>query len=67
MRREIDTFIQYLQSERSASPHTVDAYRRDLDQFADFISRELGSALTVHDLTHLHIRRYLAHLHQGLE
>lgn len=67
MRREIDTFIQYLTSERSSSPHTVEAYRRDLDQFADFIHREVDSSLTIHELTHLHIRRYLAHLHKGLE
>ncbi len=67
MHTEIETFISYLASERSASPHTVEAYRRDLEQFADFIRQEVDPALTLHDLTHLHIRRYLAHLHRGLE
>jgi len=67
MRHEIDTFIQYLTSERSASGHTVEAYRRDLEQFADYVGREIDAGITVHDLTHLHIRRYLAHLHKGLE
>jgi len=67
MQQAIALFIQYLQSERSASPHTVEAYRRDLEQFADYVSREIDGALTIHGLTHLHIRRYLAHLHKGLE
>ena len=34
---EILLFIKHLKSERGYSPHTVRAYKRDLDQFADYV------------------------------
>lgn len=33
----IDSFINYLEFEKKASPHTVDAYRRDLMQLEEFV------------------------------
>ncbi|MEP1085965.1 tyrosine-type recombinase/integrase [Algoriphagus sp.] len=33
----IDSFINYLEFEKRASPHTVDAYRRDLGQLEEFL------------------------------
>src|ERR671933_2277536 len=40
MNERIDTFLAYLQGERSLSPNTVSAYRNDLQQFADYLRGE---------------------------
>jgi integrase/recombinase XerD len=40
MNERIDTFLAYLQGERSLSPNTVSAYRNDLQQFAGYLRAE---------------------------
>ncbi len=42
-----ETFIEHLQSEKRFSPLTVEAYRRDMAQFADYMTKEYG----IDDLT----------------
>jgi integrase/recombinase XerC len=37
-----DDFVRWLASERRLSPHTVEAYERDLGQFAAFVDRWTG-------------------------
>ncbi len=44
------------------SPHTLAAYRRDLEQLVLFVRREKEETATAGDVNHLLLRRYLAHL-----
>ena len=37
-----ESFIGYLKFEKRYSPHTVVAYRKDLDQFVLFITEKVG-------------------------
>lgn len=60
MSEEIAVFCGYLDTERNVSPHTLAAYRRDLEQLAAFIARETGAPAQVRDVDHLLLRRYLA-------
>ncbi len=64
MKNEIDQFIRYLATERNVSPHTLKAYRSDLEQFLGFVCRESGADASSVAIDHLMIRRYLAALHK---
>src|SRR5216684_4824206 len=68
MKAAIGKYLEYLQSVRNSSPHTVLNYRRDLEQFLLYLSppgvRPPGLAAVTHPL----IREFVAHLHdQGLQ
>lgn len=41
-RAEVTEYLTHLQKERDVSPHTVKAYGRDLEAFADFCNRHYG-------------------------
>ena len=43
MQKAIEDFLQHLVVERGFSQHTLDAYRNDLGQFADFLKGRLGA------------------------
>lgn len=62
MKAEIEEFCRYLDIERNVSPHTLDAYRTDLEMFRVFLAGGVGSAVPVEGVTHLLVRRYLARL-----
>jgi integrase/recombinase XerC len=57
---QVSLFCTYLDTERNVSPHTLEAYRRDLEQLTDFVCREKGQGATTSDVDHLLLRRYLA-------
>jgi integrase/recombinase XerC len=62
MQEEIRRFLRVLAVERNASPHTLEAYGRDLEQFRSFIAETEGS-VPLPAVTHLMIRRWIASLH----
>jgi integrase/recombinase XerD len=60
--RHLESFIEMLRAERNAAQNTVDAYRRDLDDFAGFLARRSAELPTADAES---IRAYLAKLHRA--
>ena len=61
VRPEIADFLRFLGVERNDSPHTVKAYARDLDSFAEFLDGFYGSTTWKWaGVDRLAIRGYLA-------
>ncbi|GGD44057.1 tyrosine-type recombinase/integrase [Muriicola marianensis] len=57
----IDAFISYLSYEKKYSPHTVKAYRKDLEEFSAFSGeRQPGSG--IEDASYGEIREWIVHL-----
>jgi len=68
MQTQIENYSQYLAGVRNASPHTCQAYRRDLTEFAVFLQEALHWTLDASAVTRIDrlvLRRYLAHLRKG--
>ncbi|MBV7485487.1 tyrosine recombinase XerC [Bordetella sp. BOR01] len=62
--RPLDEWLHHLRAHRRYSPHTLDAYRRDLRQLADLAQ---ATHLPLEQLANGHIRQFVARLHaQGL-
>lgn len=60
---DTDAFLNYLAVEKRYSVHTLDAYRRDLLRFSDF----LATVFQISDLKEaqtIHVRSYVASLYQ---
>lgn len=57
---QIRFFCTHLETERNVSPHTLAAYRCDLEQLSLFVQREKGEGSSVADVDHLLLRRYMA-------
>jgi integrase/recombinase XerC len=68
MKQAIGKYLQYLQSVRNSSPHTILNYGKDLGQFVAYLSPPGEQPPALPKITHLIIREFVCHLHeQGLE
>jgi site-specific recombinase XerD len=59
-----ESFIAYCRNERRMSPHTVQAYRLDLNRFGEFLASNCAR-VAVEQITKEHLRAYqqsLGHL-----
>ena len=57
-------FLAMLENERNASAHTVRAYRREVGDFAAYLSKTLGGQAKIATVDHLHIRAYMGQLYE---
>lgn len=62
-------FLRYLQTEKSASPHTLKNYERDLEEFTTFLKQEFSRLVHQNEVDWKkvetrHLRGFIAHLLQ---
>lgn len=63
MQELIDKFVQYLRYERNLSPETLREYRRDMQQFADFLTPPGEKTLAIERIDHRVIREYVGFMY----
>ncbi len=63
MKEAIAKYLEYLQSVKNSSPHTILNYRRDLEQFLAYLSPPAARPPALTGVTHPMIREFVAHLH----
>jgi integrase/recombinase XerC len=68
MQEAIAKYLEYLETVRNSSPHTVSNYGKDLRQFLEFLSPPGAAAPSLGEVNHGMIREFVSHLHDhGLE
>ena len=58
---KLTTFLQFLEYEKRFSPHTLLAYKKDLEQFTQFIEDDCG-IFSIEEVQHPHIRSWIVEL-----
>jgi integrase/recombinase XerC len=61
MRKELSQFLDFLQYEKNASPHTVVSYKRDLSQLAGYLEEK---KVVLKKIDVVILRGFLARLHE---
>ena len=59
-----DSFLKYLTFEKRYSPHTIEAYANDLNQFAIYLKSEYDIE-AIKEAMHMHIRSWIVSLMQS--
>lgn len=62
LQQQMAAFLDYLKTQRNASPHTIAGYRTDLTGLAAFITQQRGTEVAAAGVDHLLLRLYLASL-----
>jgi integrase/recombinase XerC len=62
MRKELDQYLNFLEHEKNASPHTISSYRRDLLQLAQYMEER---SMTLKEIDNIALRGFLARLHEA--
>lgn len=62
MESRVPVFLDHLRLTRGFSPHTVAAYRRDLEDFRGFLEKRHGASPRVEDIADTDVRAFLADL-----
>ncbi|WP_420317047.1 site-specific tyrosine recombinase/integron integrase [Ekhidna sp.] len=57
----VETFLKYLSFEKRYSHHTIEAYRKDLQQFVEYLNTDFEIS-DICDVTHTHIRGWVVSL-----
>src|ERR1700687_6186452 len=63
MNEAIAKYLEYLQSVKNSSPHTILNYRRDLEQFLAYLSPPDARPPALTGVAHAMIREFVVHLH----
>ncbi len=61
MQKEIASFIKYIQYEKRYSPHTVNAYQKDLESFSAYLEETYELSL-IEKAEFFHMRSWIIHL-----